>query len=76
MYKQTGKSKMKRFFSEATLQRIAEIQTSTSMVVPAYISTVVLKRCRMAVWKYRSKPVRNRGNKASGNQQYKSTMKQ
>ena len=56
-------STVKRIFGEAMLQRIAETQTSVDIAVLTPISMAVLKRCRIAVWKYLNKPVTKQGNK-------------
>ena len=63
MYKQTGKSTEKRIFGEAMLQRIAETQASVGIAVLTPISMAVLQYCRIAVWKYRNKPIMQQGNK-------------
>jgi|ThiBio_inoc_biof_1041523.scaffolds.fasta_scaffold00423_14 hypothetical protein len=60
---QRHKSGLKGIFNEATLRKIAEVQTSTSIVVLVQISIVVLTCCRIVVCKYFRKPVNHHQNK-------------
>jgi len=53
MNKQNSKQSKKQVNMEAMLYRIAEMNTSISIVVLTYISIVVLKCCRTVVWKCR-----------------------
>jgi len=57
MNTQTGKQVRKFVFNEALLQRVAETQTSISMVLLIHISMVVWTYCRMAMYIYGGKSV-------------------
>ena len=65
MNKQRNKLAKKQVSIETMLYRMAEVNTSTSIVVLTYISIVVLKCCRTVVWKYRFISAKKRRIKAA-----------